>query len=67
MILSMLDGRFQAEVAESTIELAEMAIADYGTFMARTVLRELIPTLSLKEACLAVAEAARRLDNRSKL
>jgi hypothetical protein len=65
MIVSLMFADRRVEVAESTIELAEMAYADHGRAAARGVLRELIPTLTLLEACAAVAEAVRRLDERT--
>ncbi len=65
MTVSLMFADRRVEVAEVAIELAEMAYADHGEFAARGVLRELIPTLTLLEACAAVAEAARRLDART--
>lgn len=65
MTVRLVFGGRHVEVAESTIELAELACADHGEVTARGVLRELIPTLTLLEACAAVAEAARRLDERT--
>lgn len=65
MTVSLSFAGRRVEVAESTLELAEMALADHGAMMSRGVLRELIPTLTLLEACAAVAEASRRLDERT--
>jgi hypothetical protein len=59
--VSLVFADRRVEVAESTIELAEMALADHGEVVARGLLRELIPTLTLLEAGAAVAEAKRRL------
>lgn len=63
--VSLLFADRHVEVAESTLELAEMAYADHGEAAARGVLRELLPTLTLLEAGAAVTEAVRRLDERT--
>lgn len=65
MTVSLMFMGRRAEVPESTIELAEMAYADHGEPTARMVLRSLLPSLTLIETCAAVAEAKRRLDERT--
>lgn len=52
------------EVSEQTMELAEMAYADYGLPKARGVLRELCPELTLGPACAALLEAERRASDK---